>query len=38
MATRTNRRAGTKTRKAQLDRRRAYRATLDRRKNKQKGA
>ncbi len=35
---RTNKKAGTKTQKAQREKRKAYRQTLDRRKNKQKGA
>lgn len=38
MASRVNRRSTTKTAKAQLERRKAYRLTLDRRKNKQKPA
>lgn len=35
---RSTKRQSTKTTAAQLDRRTAYRATLDRRKNKKKGA
>jgi hypothetical protein len=38
MATRVNRRNGTKTQKAQWAKRAVYRAQLDRRKNKTKGA
>lgn len=35
---RTGKKANTKTQKAQREKRKAYRATLDRRKNKQKPA